>query len=363
MKTLVFNLVLVLGIMSTGSLLAHDHDLKGKHTKEKTIKKEFKVSASGLLKVDNSFGNLVLTSWNEDRIAIEVHIKTNGDNEEKVQEKLDEISVEFEQSGETVSAKTKFNKGKTGWNWNWGGNKNVSMQVNYTIKLPVKHNVNLSNDYGAIILDRIDGHAKISCDYGRLDIGELRGRSNQLSFDYTSKSTIGYINSGSISADYSGFTIEKAGDLQLNADYTNASVGSMENLEYRCDYGHLEVKEMNNVKGSGDYIDIALGTVHGNVDINADYGGISIDRMAADAGNLTIDSDYTGVKVGYAPQYNFSFEISAQYADVKGLDEMETDIRKIESVSKYYKGRYGSNADGKKVYINSSYGGIRLYKI
>ncbi|NNF20142.1 MAG: hypothetical protein HKN61_10220, partial [Flavobacteriaceae bacterium] len=249
MKTLVFNLVIIMSMLSAGNLLANDHELKGKYTKEKTIKKDFNVSASGLLKVDNSYGNLVLTSWNEDRIEIEVHIKTNGDNEEKVKEKLDEISVEFEQSGDMVSAETYFNKGKkSGWNWNWGGNKNVSMQVNYTIKLPVKHNVNLSNDYGGITLDRIDGHAKISCDYGRLDLGELRGRKNQLSFDYTSKSTIGYINSGTISADYSGFSIEKAGDLSINADYTNASIGSMENLEYSCDYGHMDVKEMKNVK-------------------------------------------------------------------------------------------------------------------
>ena len=73
--------------------------------------------------------------------------------------------------------------------------------------MPVKNSVNLSNDYGNIILDRVDGHAKISCDYGRLDLGELRGRNNQLSFDYTSKSEIGYMNSGEIRADYSGFTI------------------------------------------------------------------------------------------------------------------------------------------------------------
>ena len=75
-----------------------------------------------------------------------------------------------------------------------------------------------------------------------------------------------------INADYSGFKIEKAGDLILNADYTDSAVGKMGNLDYSTDYGNLEVGEAENVQGSGDYIKVSLGTIHGNVDINADYG-------------------------------------------------------------------------------------------
>ena len=115
---------------------------------------------------------------------IEVHIKTNGNNEEKVQKKLEQISIDFEASRSSVFAKTKFESNRTTWGWN-SKNSNVNMQINYTIKLPVKNNVHLNNDYGTILLDRIDGHAKINCDYGRLEIGELRGRNNQLNFNYT----------------------------------------------------------------------------------------------------------------------------------------------------------------------------------
>ncbi|MFT7066833.1 MAG: hypothetical protein ACJAUO_002420, partial [Sediminicola sp.] len=166
---------------------AFDGKLKGKYTKEKTIKKEFEVSSNALMSIDNSYGNLNITSWNENRIVIEVRIKTNGNNEEKVQKKLNEISVDFEAGREMVSAKTIFNQNNNNWNWNWGGSNNVNMQIDYFIKVPVKNKIHLNNDYGSIILDRIDGHAKINCDYGRLEIGELRGRNNELNFDYTSK--------------------------------------------------------------------------------------------------------------------------------------------------------------------------------
>ncbi len=362
MKTILFKYTAIILLVFPVLLLANNGKTKGKYTKQKTIKKEYSVNSDALLKVNNSYGNLNITSWNENRILIEVHIKTNGNSEEKVQKKLDEITVDFEASSNMVSARTIFNKGKSNWGWNWGRNNNVNMQIDYIIKVPVKNSVHLSNDYGNINLDRIDGHAKINCDYGRLEIGELRGRNNQLSFDYTSKSTIGYINSGKISADYSGFTIEKAGDLEISADYTNSTVKQMENLQYSSDYGNIEVGEANNVQGNGDYINVKLGTIHGNVDITADYGSIRIEEMAEDAGNVQIRTDYTGIKIGYNAQYYFDFEIETEYAGVSGKDEFEINISKEKSSEKYYKGYYGKANSGNSINIISEYGSISFYK-
>ncbi|RRQ47656.1 hypothetical protein DZC72_16870 [Maribacter algicola] len=363
MKTLLFKYSLLLIFLFPAILLADNGGkLNGKYTKEKTIKKEFNVNPDALLKVDNSYGNLNITSWNENRIMIEVHIKTNGNNEEKVQQKLDEISVNFDASSSIVSAETKFNDNKSGWGWNWGRSNNVNMQINYTIKLPVKNSINLDNDYGSIILDRIDGHAKISCDYGRLEIGELRGRNNQLNFDYTSNSTIGFINSGEIKADYSGFTIEKAGNLKVNADYTNVKIDQMENLDYGSDYGKMEVGDAKNVQGNGDYITIKLGSIHGNVDISSDYGSIRIEELAQDAGNVNIRSDYTGVKIGYDANYHFDFDITTSYAGVSGKDDFVINISEEKSTSKHYKGYYGSQASGNMVTLNSDYGSISFIK-
>jgi hypothetical protein len=362
MKTLLFKYALIALLVVPFAAQANNGNMKGQYTKEKTIKKEYDVNADALLKVTNSYGNLTLTSWNENRVVIEVHIKTNGNNESKVQQKLDEITVDFDASSTMVSAKTIFNKDKGSWGWNWGKNNNVNMQINYTIKLPVKNSVHLNNDYGNIMLDRVDGHAKISCDYGRLEIGELHGRNNELKFDYTSKSTIDYVNSANISADYSGFTIQKAGNLNINADYTNATIKQMENLEYTSDYGKLEVEEANNVHGNGDYINVSLGTIHGNVDINADYGSVGIRNMAQDAGNVSIRTDYTGIKIGYDPMYNFNFEISTEYARVSGKDDFEISISKEKSSERYYKGFYGSAGSENMITITSDYGDITFSK-
>ncbi|MBT9189629.1 DUF4097 family beta strand repeat-containing protein [Zobellia russellii] len=362
MQKLQYKSIALFFLMVPMLLMANTREPKGKHSKEKTIKKEFYVNADALLKVNNSYGNVNIISWNENRILIEVHIKTNSNNEEKAQEKLDGISVDFEASKSIVSARTNIDNNNSRWGWNWGKSNNVNMQINYTIKLPVKNNVDLDNDYGSISIDRVDGHAKINCDYGRLDIGELRGRNNQLNFDYTTKSTISFINSGKISADYSGFHIEKAGDLIISADYTNGSVAQMKNLQYNSDYGKIEIAEVNNIQGTGDYINVQLGTVHGNVDIVADYGSLKIANMAQDAGNMQLRTDYTGVKIGYDPNYHFNFEIKTSYSGVSGKDDFEINISEEKNTSRFYKGYYGSNNSGNSVSISSDYGGVTFYK-
>lgn len=362
MRTILFKFPLLFLMALPLLLSASDGKLKGKYTKEKTVKKEFDVNPDALLKVSNSYGNLNLTSWNENRVVIEVHIKTNGNNEEKVQKKIDGISINFDASDTMVSAKTIFNKASSGWGWNWGNSNNVNMQINYTIKLPIKHSIQLNNDYGSILIDRIDGHAKINCDYGRLEIGELRGRNNQLNFDYTSKSVIEYINSGIIHADYSSYTISKAGDLSIIADYTNSTIVQMKNLDYNTDYGKIEIGEADNVQGTGDYITVTLGTMHGDLDLTADYGSIRIDKMDSDAGNLDINGDYSGIKIGYDADYHFNFEIKTSYAGVRGKDDFEMNISHVKNSSKHYKGFYGSSNSGNIVNVSSDYGGITFFK-
>jgi hypothetical protein len=159
-------------------------------------------------------------------------------------------------------------------------------------------------------------------------------------------------------ADYSKFTIGKAKDLQINADYTTSVIESMENLEYASDYGALEVKEVNNVLGNGDYVSVELGTVHGNMDINADYGTIKVGNMAADAGNVNIQTDYTGIQIGYDPAYAFDFEISAENTGVKGIEDFEVNISREKDSDRYYAGYHGQSNSGNLLNITSEYGRI-----
>jgi len=351
-KAIVFLLLFPALLMAT--------DGKYKYTKEKTIQKEFTVNANAKLEVDNSFGNVDIVTWNENRIVIVVKIETHGNNAEKTQKRLDAIDVNFSASSSLVSAKTIFNKNG---NKNWfGNNNNTSMEINYTIKMPISNSLDLSNNYGSINLNRLEGHAKISCDYGQMIIGELMADNNLLNFDYTSKTTIGYMKSGKINADYSGFTLDKAGSIHLNADYTNSKIIEVDNIHYNCDYGKISVDKTVNLEGTGDYISHKVGAVSGNLNINADYGSIKINHLTSSVKSVIIKADYTSIKVGYDSELNFDFVLDLKYASLNGEGELTVQHSDKRNTSKKISGYHRSKNSGNTININSKYGGVTLTK-
>ncbi|MGB7841614.1 MAG: hypothetical protein WBL21_02400 [Salinimicrobium sp.] len=360
MKTILYKLIFAL--LMVPAISCANNDYKGKYTKQKKIKKEFKVSAQDLLKIDNSYGNIDITTWNENRVVIEVFVETNGNDENKVKERLEEIDVDFKQSTGVVSAKTLLEKNRNGGSWLsnlFGSSSNVNIKINYRVKAPVTNNVDLSNDYGSINLDKLDGNAKISCDYGRILVGELNGRDNELSFDYTNNSNIGYVKRAKISADYSEFTIDEAGSLDLSADYTESYIQKVENIKFSCDYGSLKIDKLKNIRGNGDYLGVKLGLVYSNVNIGMDYGSLSIEKAMAGLKEMDITTDYTSIKIGYDQDAPFSFKVSTEFGGVKGLDNNFTVNKRVDSGSdKYYEGYYLSENSGGNIRIETSFGSV-----
>ncbi|MDO5971351.1 hypothetical protein Q4Q35_16210 [Flavivirga aquimarina] len=350
-------LLLMLPLFATASITGP----KGKYTKKKTINKTFSVVPDAVLNINNSYGNIDIITWNENKVVFEITITTSGNDEEKVQQKLDDITVNFEASSSYVSAKTKFGDSKSNSWWSWKKSNKVSMKINYIVKIPVTNNIDLNNDYGSINVDKLDGHAKINCDYGKITTKELMADNNSINFDYTKNCYFEYIKSGKINADYSDFTVSKTNKLNINADYTNSKVEVAENVNYNCDYGNISIDKANNVIGNGDYLTTIIGDVYKNIDLRADYGSIKIKRMNKNAGNVTIKSDYVGIKIGYAPAYNFNFNIDLEYGSLKA-DELEFTKKIIKTTDKLYLGYYGKKTSNNTINIESDYGSISFFK-
>lgn len=366
MRTKLYKLILLLAFSPTIAFCTNGNfpnDFQGRHTKEKKITKQYNVSANDLLKIDNSYGNIDITTWDQNRVIIEVIIKTNGNDEEKVRQKLDDITVDFKQNSSGVSAKTIFTRENSSW-WSslFGGGSNVNMEINYIIRAPATNNVDLSNDYGNIFLDKLTGNSRISCDYGRLDIGELRGNSNQINFDYSRNSHFGYINQAVINADYSEFTVEDAKSLDLNADYTTSKIKRVESLNFSCDYGSLAVEKVKKIKGSGDYLSTKIGELYQTADLNFDYGSASIEKIMKGAGEIKINSDYTGIKIGYDAAQPFGFAVNTSYGSVNGIGDFELNKQNQSTGSKSFEGYYLNSNNNSNVRVNTSYGSVTFSK-
>jgi len=364
MKNLYYKILLLVLLPSITFASNNKDGLHGKYNKEKTLTKEFAVSKDALLKISNDYGNIDITSWNENRIVLEINIKVSGNDEERVLNKLKSIDVNFESSPQRVSAKTVFNKSNESW-WDklsFGWNSNLNMKINYTVKMPVTNRIDIDNDYGNINLDKIEGHAKINCDYGQIILGELLANDNYINIDYTNNSTIRYIKSGKINADYSDFEIENADRIDLNADYTQSRFKTIKYLNYNCDYGGIKIEKGGKITGDSDYVSTKIGTVTNELDIEADYGSLVIYALQSSFNHVKIDTDYTRIDIGYENDCNFDFDIKSSYGRIRVDDDITVQKKYVKDSRQEYQGYMGTKNSGNKISIITSYGGIKLRK-
>ena len=360
MKKQLYKIVLLLLCFP---LLMHANE-KGdfKHEKSKTIKKNYTVNSNALVRIDNRYGNIDVVSWDGNSVEIEVKITVKGNDEDKVINRLNTINIEFDANKSEVYAKTIIEKKSSSWSWGSSKNSNVNYQIDYKIKIPITNKVDLENDYGNITLNELKGDCTINCDYGSIIIGDLHSNNNDINIDYSTNSSIGLMNGGSINADYSKFTVEKAGTIDLNADYTTSVFENVKTLDYNCDYGSLKIDTAENVEGVGDYLSLKMGSISNRVEIEADYGSVKIENLRDGFSRVDIDGSYTGIKIGVPKTKGFSFDIKLSYGGFKyDKDMVDFSSQIVKSSSKSYQGSYGKSNVQSKIFIDSGYGSVTFY--
>ncbi|WP_213523239.1 hypothetical protein [Nonlabens sp.] len=340
----------------------------GKYTKSKKISKTFNVNKNCLVAIQNEFGSVSITTWDSPTVSIDITVEVSGNNEDRVINQLKEIDVNFEASASKVSAVTdadhRSNNSGGLWNLLFGSDSNRSsnMKIDYIIKMPVTASLDLSNDYGAVSLDRLKGRATITCDFGRLDIGQLLAENNDLKFDYTNNSHIDYMKSGNIQADFSGFELYGAEKVTYEGDYTKATFHDVKVLDFNGDFSTLQIDELIELVGRGDYTTIKIGNISKLLNLNTDFGSISVEELGRDFKEVTIKSEYTGIKINYHPEASFRFDIDTEYSSIQLSDDLKVTSSESDNTDKQKSGYYGPKSSTAVINIRSSFGRVSLKK-
>ncbi|TDW51341.1 hypothetical protein EV144_10113 [Flavobacterium sp. 270] len=325
-------------------------------SKQKNIKKTYIVNSNAGIDIDNKYGNVTISTWDEDKIDLDITIKVSGADEKWVDEKLSSIDVNITALKSMVSAETTI--GNSIMKSNTRAN---SFEINYVIKIPKNGSVKLLNKYGNINVANIEGTSDITCKYGKVVLGKLNGSSNRVAIAYCQNSTIDYIKSGTIEARYSGLKITDSGNINLDSNYTDVIVSDGQNIKYDCNYGNLKFQKINSFNGSGNYLTIAIGEISDNININTNYSKVNIGTITGNGGNVNINSGYTDVSVGYNTNYAFDFNISTKYSNIRNSEDLEITTTETKNNSKNING-YHKKKGQNKVQITSTYGNVTLTK-
>ena len=261
------NIILFLALISTPvlSFAGNGDDVE----KKKTISKSYPVTASDKLSIENSFGDVLINTWDKNEIKVDIEIVAEASTDEKAQNILDEIEVQENRSGNLISFKTDVGEihGKN----NKGRNKenNRTFHIDYTIYMPavnpleiensfgktkvpdMKGEVNLTSKFGGLTTGKLDNVDEIDVEFGEASIGQVH--NGKITFKFNSKSSIEKV-SGSIkiNSEFSGnvrFTVDNDIDeLSVNESYSTIRMSVTKNLSANFDI-HTSFGSFHNSTG------------------------------------------------------------------------------------------------------------------
>lgn len=325
-------------------------------SKQKNIKKTYIVNSNAGIDIDNKYGNITVSTWDEDKIDLDITIKVSGGNEDWVNEKLNSIDININALKSMVSAVTSIGSSSL----KSKGSSN-SFEINYVIKIPKNGSVKLNNKYGNITTLTLESSTDISCKYGHIILGQLNGASNRIEIGYSKNSSINYIKSGNIEARYSSIKINESGNLNLDANYTDVSLLEGQNIKYQGSYGTFKFQKINSLVGTGNYLTVSIAEISKDLNIDATYSKINVESLNEKQKNVNLNTGYTNISLGYNANYSFDFDINTKYGSIKNDSSLDVLVNEVKSNTKKISG-YNKKKGQSKVVINSSYGNVILVK-
>ena len=332
-----------------------------RHEKSKTLHKTYNVNSDATVVLNNKYGNINITTWDQNTVDITVKITVKGSKLDRVEEKLNNIDVYFSGTQSQVEARTSIEKTSKGWSFFGNNNNNLNFKINYIVKMPKTNNTQLRNKYGSINLDELSGKAEVSCSYGSIDIDKLHHPSNIIKLKYCSTSEIDFAENLDVNIDYSKLKIKETNRIIVNSDYSTTTVDKAKDIDFNCDYGGMRIGTAEKIIGNSDYTGIKIGTVLKSADLNTDFGGIKIGNLANGFDKLIVNGSYAGIKIGTSESNNFNFNLNLSYAGFSYPDEAVEMYKSIKKTTKkYYEGKFGNGNSNAKVDIKSEYGSVSL---
>lgn len=356
---------------------------------EKTFSETFSVDGSGDVRLTNRYGDIRVETWDRDEVKIDVRVRVSADSQEDANRTFDRIEISFSGGANTATAITSIGtqnkKGKSflrslldgEWpSWDGIGGSN-DFKVHYTVKMPASASLETDAKYCDVVLPDLSGNTRLTVGYGDLVAGDLTG-SNEVSVSYGSARIDQLGENSSFRVRYcDGNSIRKAADLRYDGRYSETEIGTVDRLRADAGYEELEVRQAREIRFDGNYNDLVVGRVErifldGNysdtkisevtkeLEVDASYGDLEIDRLNAGFERVYIRVNYIDVDLNIDDDAGYELDLRTRYGSIDFSGSIVSVNREKSGSSQSLTGSKKGKGSG-KVDISTSYGDIDVH--
>lgn len=357
--------LLILSVLMLGSNLAAAQNLSD----QRSVSRSFPATLETTLEVRNKYGKIQVVTWEKDSVGVDVDIYLTESSSSRLRKLKEDIKIDFTGTKTYIIAKTVIESEigrlaseiKSIGNTIAGTNKKV--EINYMVYVPVHMDVVLSNKFGDIYMDDLEGQVDIELSNGVLKANRLEGNSSiSLSF---ANGMIKSLGSSAMKLSYSDLTLNEVGQLDLVSKSSKLNVDKVNVVKINSRRDKLYFQQVEYLYGKSNFTQVWVFDFLRESDVYMKYGKLTIEHVLPDFSKIYVESDYTDITLMFNEEASLAFDILHHRKSVlklpgnKSLDQESFDGKDhYKTVGSMGPGEAGGqvNIDAlQKCYINISY--------
>ncbi|MBN1183065.1 MAG: hypothetical protein JXB49_12300 [Bacteroidales bacterium] len=272
------------------------------YTETRRISKEFDCSKSTTIEVSNKYGRVHVMPWDKDSVKFDIVLNIKTNSIPRLKKLRDNVDFDFTATAYFINATTVFNNNK--YNSFFSDLKTITesllpteneVVIDYTIKVPAEVILNLSNKYGDIYMDDLNGEVSIALSNGDLKANKLMGKSYiGIAFGDVN---INYLNEGKIEASYADVRVRDAKNIIVESKSSNINVDNAKMLKINSKRDKFVIGEADNILGETYFTDIQAQQLNKDLNLNLKYGELYLQNVIKGFSLININSEYTDIEI------------------------------------------------------------------
>ncbi|MDY8138304.1 hypothetical protein [Aquimarina sp. 2201CG5-10] len=307
MKVIFYNkLILIIFCLCSGThLLAQERV-------SKKIEKSFDFTNAGKLKLENKYGNIKINGWDQNEIAVTIDIVVTKKDKDDAKELLERIKPFINKASNSLIIFLNIEEKSNNFFSRMLNKANPfdfdkgSVQIDYTIHLPLNATVQVKNKFGDIIINDWNGKLKANLHHGDMYINnDLTDAAIEMKFGKLQTKSITY---GDLQLKNSELDIETIKDLKINSNGSTIAINNIANLEIYSSKDKITIKNLERVQGELRFSNMILEQLEEDINLYMEVSDFYVNKILNRNPNIVIKQKSSELNINIS---DISFDFNA----------------------------------------------------
>ncbi len=270
----------------------------------KTVERSFPLNEDGELMLENKYGNINITGWDQDQVSVKIEIRVNHRKYDTAKDLLGRINPEIKSSSGYVSIVSKITNKNTGWFADFFNRTNPidmdrsRVQIDYEVFLPRKAKLKVTNRFGDVFLEDWSGELNSLIEHGDLWINEDLGKADIiLKFGKVKARNLNY---ASLNLKNGELDMANAKSLRLNGSGTEMTLGEVHSLEVYSNKDDISIAQVGTLYGNLKFTTFLLERLSQDLDLTMKIADFRVRQILNTTSEINIEQESSDINLTVA---------------------------------------------------------------